>query len=143
MATRTVARLARVAAPTSAEGIEKMHNVQRLVMVTALAGVVIPATGRPAAAQLSPGEVSVAVGYSTGVDELRQWDATVDAMSRNGELVVVSRQADRSLPGRTHEYLAQLHEGVPVHGGGVSRQLDRGVTVSLFGTLYTLSLIHI
>ncbi len=114
-----------------------MHNVQRLVMVTALAGVVIPATGRPAAAQLSPGEVSVAVGYSTGVDELRRWDAAVDAMSRTGELVVVSRQADRSLPGRTHEYLAQFFEGVRVRGGGVSRQLDRGVTVSLFGTLYT------
>ena len=114
-----------------------MHNVQRLVMVTALAGVVIPAAGRPAAAQLSPGELSVAVGYSTGVDELRQWDATVDGMARTGELVVVSRQADRSLPGRTHEYLAQFHEGVQVHGGGVSRQLDRGVTVSLFGTLYT------
>ena len=114
-----------------------MHNVQRLVMVSALAGVVIPATGRPAAAQLSPGEVSVTAGYSTGVDELRQWDATLDGMTRTGELVVVSRQADRSLPGRTHEYLAQLHEGVQVHGGGVSRQLDQGVTVSLFGTLYT------
>ncbi len=114
-----------------------MHNVQRLVMVTALAGVVIQAAGRPAAAQLSPGELSVAVGYSTGVDELRQWDATLDGMTRAGELVVVSRQDDRSLPGRTHEYLAQFHEGVQVHGGGVSRQLDRGVTVSLFGTLYT------
>ena len=130
------ARLDRVAAPTSTEGIEKMHNVQRLVVVTALVGVVIPVTGRPAAAQLSPGEVSVAVGYSASVDELRQWDATVDAMSRTGELVVVSRQADRSLPGRTHEYLAQFFEGVRVHGGGVSRQLDRGATVSLFGTLY-------
>ena len=107
-------------------------------MVTALAGAVIPATrAGPPCAQLSPGELSVAVGYSTGVDELRQWDATLDGMTRAGELVVVSRQDDRSLPGRTHEYLAQFHEGVQVHGGGVSRQLDRGVTVSLFGTLYT------
>ena len=114
-----------------------MHNVQRFVIVTALAGVVISAAGRPAGAQLSPGELSVAVGYGTNVEELRQWDATLDGMTRAGELVVVSRQADRSLPGRTHEYLAQLHEGVQVHGGGVSRQLDRGVTVSLFGTLYT------
>lgn len=114
-----------------------MHTVPRFVMASALAGVVILATGRPAAAQLSPGEVTVAVGYSTGIDELRQWDATLDGMTRTGELVVVSRQADRSLPGRTHEYLAQLHEGVQVHGGGVSRQLDRGVTVSLFGTLYS------
>ena len=114
-----------------------MHTASRLVMVSALAGVVILGTGRQAASQLSPGEVSVAAGYSTGVDELRQWDATVDGMTRTGELVVVSRQADRSLPGRTHEYLAQFHEGVPVHGAGVSRQLDQGVTVSLFGTFHT------
>ncbi len=114
-----------------------MHSAKRLVVVTALAGAVIPATGRHAWSQLFPGELSVAVGDSTGVDELRQWDATVDAMSRTGELVVVSRQDDRSLPGRSHEYLAQFHEGVQVHGGGVSRQLDQGVTVSLFGTLYT------
>ena len=113
-----------------------MHSASRLVIVSALAGVVILATGQQAAAQLSPGELTVAVGSATSVDELRQWDATLDAMTRTGELVVVSRQADRSLPGRTHEYLAQLHEGVRVHGGGVSRQLDQGVTVSLFGTLY-------
>ena len=106
-------------------------------MVSVLAGAVILATGRQAASQLSPGEVSVAVGYSTNVDELRQWDATVDGMTRTGELVVVSRQADRSLPGRTHEYLAQFFEGVRVHAAGVSRQLDQGVTVSLFGTLHT------
>ena len=97
----------------------------------------ILAAGRPAAAQLSPGEVTVAVGYATDVDELRRWDATIDAMTRSGELVVLSRQADRSLPGRAHEYVAQFFEGVRVRGGGVSRQLDRGVTVSLFGTLYT------
>ncbi len=114
-----------------------MHTVPRLVIASALAGVVILTTGRPAGAQLSPGELSVAVGYGTNVDELRQWDATVDGMTRTGELVVVSRQDDRSLPGRTHEYLAQFHEGVRVRGGGVSRQLDGGVTVSVFGTLYT------
>ena len=114
-----------------------MHTAPRLVMVSALAGVVVLTSGRPAGAQLSPGELSVAVGYGTSVDELRQWDATVDGMTRTGELVVVSRQDDRSLPGRTHEYLAQFHEGVRVHGGGVSRQLDRGVTVSVFGALYT------
>ena len=106
-------------------------------MVSALAGGVILATGRQAASQLSPGEVSVAAGYSTSVGELRQWDATVDGMTRTGELVVVSRQADRSLPRRTHEYLAQFHQGVRVHAAGVSRQLDQGVTVSLFGTLHT------
>ena len=114
-----------------------MRTAPRLVMASALVGVVILTTGRPAGAQLLPGELSVAVGDSAGVDELRQWDATIDGLTRSGELVVVSRQPDRTLAGRTHEYLAQFHQGVQVHGGGVSRQLDRGVTVSLFGTLYT------
>ena len=40
------------------------------------------------------------------------------------------------LAGRTHEYLAQYVDGVPVHRAGVMRQLDRGVTVSLLGTLH-------
>ena len=81
--------------------------------------------------------LSVAAGQAAGVDELQQWDATVDGMARTGDLVVMSRLADASLAGRTHEYLAQHYAGIPVFGGGVSRQLDAaGVTASLFGTLY-------
>ena len=57
-------------------------------------------------------------------------------MLRAGDLAIVSRLTDRTLPGRTHEYLAQLHAGVPVLGGGIARQLDRGVAVSLFGVVY-------
>ena len=114
-----------------------MRTAARLAVVPVLAGALIPAAGGPAAAQPPPGVVSVAAGYSTSVDELRQWDATVDGMTRDGALVVVSRQADRTLPGRTHEYLAQFFRGVRVRGGGVSRQLDGGATVSLFGTLHT------
>ena len=106
-------------------------------MAAVLAATVSPATGQRAAPQPGTAVVSVAAGYAASVDELRQWDVAVDGMTRTGELVVVSRQTDRSLLGRTHEYLAQFFEGVAVHGGGVSRQLDRGVTVSLFGTLYT------
>ena len=114
-----------------------MHTAPRLVLVSALAGGLILATGRPAASQSPPGVVSVAAGYATNVDEMRQWDATLDGMTGTGELVVVSRQADRTLPGRSHEYLAQFFEGVRVYGAGVSRQTDAGGTVSLFGTLHT------
>ncbi len=114
-----------------------MHTAPRLVLVSALAGGLILATGRPAASQSPPGVVSVAAGYATNVDEMRQWDATLDGMTGTGELVVVSRQTDRTLPGRSHEYLAQFFEGVRVYGAGVSRQTDAGGTVSLFGTLHT------
>ncbi len=94
------------------------------------------ATEQDAASQESA-VLSISAGQAAGVDELRQWDATVDGMARTGELVVMSRLGDASLEGRTHEYLAQYFAGIPVFGGGVSRQLDAaGVTVSLFGTLH-------
>ena len=68
--------------------------------------------------------------------ELRLTDALVDALARNDELVLASRTPDRFLPERVHQGFRQYHEGVPVVGGGVSRQLAGGVTVSIFGTLH-------
>ena len=109
----------------------------RLVAAAALALIAVPATARQAASPPAPGVVSVAVGRAANPDELRRWDAWLDGLTRTGELVVVSRLVDRTLPARRHEYLAQLFEGVRVHGAGVSRQLDRGVTVSAFGTIHT------
>ena len=94
------------------------------------------ATGQDAASQES-GVLSIAAGHAVDLDALRRWDATVDGMARTGDLVAMSRLNDPSLEGRTHEYLAQYFAGVPVYGGGVSRQLDgSGVTVSLFGTVH-------
>ena len=113
-----------------------MLKASRSAAAAALTGLVLVATSPHVRTRQPSGVVSVSAGYATGVDELRQWDATVDRMTRAGELVVVSRLADRSLPGREHEYVAQFFGGVPVHGGGIARQLDRGVTVSLFGTLH-------
>lgn len=113
-----------------------MRNATRSVAAAALTGLVLAATGPHVRSRQPPGVVAVSAGYATGADELRQWDATVDRMTRTGELVVMSRLADRSLPGREHEYVAQFVGGVPVYGAGVARQLDRGVTVSLFGTLH-------
>ena len=93
-----------------------------------------------AAAQVPPGErataVPVAVGSGAAPEELQAWDARIDGMLRLGELVVASRTTDPALPGRTHEYAAQLAGGLPVLGAGVTRQFDRGVTVSAFGTLH-------
>ena len=80
-----------------------------------------------------------------GAAQLRQWTAetsqpvdgaAVAAMAQTGELVVVSRRADRLLSDRTHEYLAQYVDGVPVHGAGVSRQTRNGQTISLFGRIH-------
>jgi len=108
----------------------------RCLIAAAAITVVLGVTGRNAATQRTSGAVPVSVGYATGVDELRRWDAIVDGTIRSRELVPMSRRADGMLAGRTHEYHAQYVDGVPVHGAGVMRQLDRGVTVSLLGTLH-------
>ena len=112
-----------------------MRTAPRIVIALALIGVALMATKRDATAQ-EPTAVSIAAGQSLAPGALRRWDAAVHGMERAGNLVVLSRRSDASQEGRTHEYLAQYHAGIPVHGGGVSRQLDdNGLTVSLFGTL--------
>ena len=113
-----------------------MSVLPRCVIAAAAIAVALGVTGRNAASERASGSVPVSVGYATSVDELRRWDSVVDGMLRTGDLVVTARRADRWLPDRTHEYLAQHAAGVPVHGAGVMRQLDRGVTVSLLGTIH-------
>ena len=67
---------------------------------------------------------------------LRQADTLVDRLARTGGLRLRVVQADTVLPGRLHQRLVQLHDGLPVHGGELARQLHGGLTVSVFGTLY-------
>ena len=113
-----------------------MRTAPRFAIASALIGIALVTTGRSATTQ-EPGVATIAAGQAVDLDTLRQWDATVDGMARTGDLVVMSHLSDASIAGRTHQYLAQYHAGVPVFGGGVSRQLDAGgVTVSLFGTLH-------
>ena len=74
---------------------------------------------------------------TTDVSELRLLDAQVDALVRADALVLASQQPDVSLSGRVHETFQQYHAGVPVYGGGISRQLaNTGLTVSIFGTIH-------
>ena len=67
---------------------------------------------------------------------LSEWDLRVDQLASAGELQRRDEQEDASMPGRRHERLAQLYHGVPVWGGDVARQTERGATVSIFGSLY-------
>ena len=79
----------------------------------------------------------MAMSTTTDVSELRLLDAQVDALVRTDALVLASRQPDVSLSGRVHETFQQYHAGVPVYGGGISRQLaNNGLTVSIFGTIH-------
>ena len=75
----------------------------------------------------------MALSTTTDVSELR----LIDALVRTNALALASRQPDVSLSGRVHETFQQYHAGVPVYGGGISRQLaNTGLTVSIFGTIY-------
>ena len=68
--------------------------------------------------------------------DLARVDSMVDTLAAAGDLWLVSSQADRQLAGRTHDSFRQYHQGVPVHGGGVTRQRGAAGTVSIFGTLH-------
>jgi thermolysin len=68
--------------------------------------------------------------------ELRAQDARVDRMVRAGELRRRESVADKLVPGRRVERADQYYRGVRVFGGGVTRQLAGGQTVSMFGVLH-------
>ena len=111
-----------------------MQKRQKAVRALIAAGVLaVPAVGL--AGQEPAARLEIAV-TETRISELRRADEMVDAMTRADELLLVSRTPDRYLSERVHEGFLQYHEGVPVVGGGVSRQLAGGVSVSIFGTLH-------
>ena len=58
-------------------------------------------------------------------------------MVRDGGLQLRQSRDDTLIDGRTHQRFGQYYEGVPVFGGDIVRQLDRGLTVSICGTAYT------
>lgn len=105
-----------------------------LVFVTAVATLT---AGSAAAGQEGGGSrVELMATSAISGPELRRLDVLLDAMVQTGELVLAGRAADRQLPGRIHEGFRQYHQGVPVYGGSVARQLAGGVAVSILGTLH-------
>ena len=71
------------------------------------------------------------------VEELRQWAPVVDRLTNDRTLAVRTVYDDPQVPGRRHEGLNQYYQGLPVYGGDVTRQTERGGTVSIFGNVYT------
>ncbi|MEW5982391.1 MAG: M4 family metallopeptidase [Acidobacteriota bacterium] len=91
-------------------------------------------------AQVRQDALRVAIGTderAPRISELRQWDARITRMLRDGELRLRRADDDEMVAGRRHERLDQYHRDVPVFGGQLVRQLEREQTVSIFGTLYT------
>jgi bacillolysin len=73
---------------------------------------------------------------ATDAASLRSWDSAVDAMVRDGSLQLRRSTGDTLISDRVHERLNQYYKGIRVQGGDVARQTDRGVSVSIFGTVY-------
>ena len=104
----------------------------RRALQRVLAVLAVLATAGPVAADERPLRVAAASGAALG-----EWSARVDRLLGSHELVPRLTRDDTQLPGRRHERLAQLHRGVPVFGGELTRQSDdTGATLSVFGTLY-------
>ncbi len=97
-----------------------------LVLVVAAVGVPAPIGGQQPLSQ-----TAAAAGAT-----LQPWASRVDAMLRDGTLVVDRVQADTLLPGRRHERLSQQHAGLPVFGGELVRQLAGTTVVSVFGRTF-------
>jgi Zn-dependent metalloprotease len=74
---------------------------------------------------------------SAPLAQVQQWDAEVGGLVQRQDLVLTSLANDPLLPDRYHEHFKQVFRGIPVYGGGVSRQVQSGATVSLIGVVYT------
>lgn len=87
----------------------------------------------PASAQIPRGAVSIEARSSA---DIRAWDSRIDAMLRDGELRVRASREDTLVPERTHMRADQFFKGVRVFGADITRQLEAGATISMFGTVY-------
>ena len=80
--------------------------------------------------------LTLTTGGLSSLSQLREADALVDRLRRDGVLRLTSAGDDPLVPGRTHDRFRQYHDGVPIVGAEVTRQAARGVTVSIFGTVH-------
>ena len=109
-----------------------MHTgVRAAGAALAVAMVLSSEGGRPLAAQQPRATAVTAAGTRIG-----QAASRVDAMLAAGTLVQRSLHADTMMPGRTHERLAQRHEGLPVYGGELIRQMNGSIVESVFGRVF-------
>ncbi len=102
---------------------------RRRVLLLVLAALAVPGVAR---ASERPLRIAAASPEALG-----EWSARVDRLVASHELVTRLTRDDTMVEGRRHERLAQLHRGVPVFGGELTRQSDEaGATLTVFGTLY-------
>ena len=110
--------------------------MHRAIVVTIVLGIGLQ---WQASARQDPavGEADTLRISATTAAAVQEWDARVERWADTGELRRLRVTPDTLLPNRVHERLQQFHEGVPVFGASVTRQIEGPLTVSLFGAVYT------
>jgi Zn-dependent metalloprotease len=116
-------------------GGARFFDLQRVILRGTSAFAPLAYTPGVAGASVAAGPVRI---DATDAGSLDAWEAQLDRLARGGELRFVSQEQDTLLPGRRHERLQQLHQGVPIFGAEVTRQIENGLTVSAFGTLHAV-----
>jgi Zn-dependent metalloprotease len=109
------------------------------ILTARLMGGLVVLASAAVAAQVSiePGTRSGPVAvYATTPSDLQTWDSNIDRLVRNRQLISVDARPDPDIDGRVHESLVQYYQGIPVYGGGISRQTAQAVTMSIIGTLF-------
>jgi bacillolysin len=111
-----------------------MSGLGKVVPCAAIAAVLL-ANSSPLTGQ-APVEIGRSVAFAASDDTLRTALNHVDAMLTGGRLNISSVHDDTMIAGRAIERLGQFHEGLPVFGGQVVRQMDGRAIISVTGRLY-------
>ncbi len=104
-----------------------------MLRTSALAVGLLAALAAAPSAQQPP---AASVAATAGAADLLRWSDRTERMLHEGTLDIAAVEDDTMLPGRTHERLAQRHEGLPVFGAQLVRQVDGGRVRTVFGRVY-------
>ncbi|MXZ72642.1 MAG: M4 family metallopeptidase [Acidobacteria bacterium] len=104
-----------------------------LTIAAATAGTLL---AQEEGARLEQGRIFSASVEMHGATALQQAAALVDTFVANGDLRLTASRADRYRADRQHDSFRQYYRGVPVRGGGITRQRDTVGPVSVFGTIH-------
>lgn len=111
-----------------------MPGFAKVVFCAAIAALLFAGSSRLTGQAPVENGRSIALASSGG--SLPQAINRIDAMLTDGQLNISTLHDDTMIPGRVIERLGQLHEGLPVFGGQVVRQMDGRSFVSITGRLY-------
>jgi Zn-dependent metalloprotease len=113
-----------------------MPVFNKVIPCAALGAVLVLFDSRVTGQSPLPAERGRSFELAAADDTLPEALLRVDAMLSAGELDIAALQQDTMLPGRVHERLGQVYEGLPVFGAQVIRQMDGRSVMSVMGRLY-------